>query len=488
MLSNVRIGIGLCYLLVWAVNHWLFTEVDLLFYGIKSSLVFLLIVHYMILSIKKNKYTLNPILIILSQVFLVPYTISGWNNFSNSNFKKLSFNFFEMPQSDIYRYLNQSMDYVFFGFWIFSFFLTYKFIIPSSEAFKNIQYRSFIRTKLVLFLFLISIAGKLILIKINAYGVLSTYIQVNQEYSSYLNILNLISSVGDTIFILFALNYLRFGLYKRVFFLLFGIQLIFSLVSGYKGAIMINFLNLFLIYYLVQRELNFKVILTIILIFNIAYFVVTPYRNYIQAKQLNNELVNLSSLNVLEVFSANLEKSDESFVDSYLNRMNFLVELALLQQRSEKLMKDDPDFLNLILTAPFRTFIPRAIWPKKPESNLGMVWLTFEVKGLQFRSSSAFGVIGYFYYLGGLLGIFFGMLVWALFLKFLLKLFFSLNINFQVLALVLLNHVNMENNFDDALMNLSQYFILVSFVLWLISTRKMDDQFEPHESRLLTQS
>lgn len=87
---------------------------------------------------------------------------------------------------------------------------------------------------------------------------------------------------------------------------------------------------------------------------------------------------------------------------------------------------NNPDFLGSILYSPALAYVPRFIWQSKPRDSIG-AWYEDTIMQSPNYSASAFGVIGYCYFAGGILGVFLVFFFFGLMQRLIMESFLKLN-------------------------------------------------------------
>jgi hypothetical protein len=87
---------------------------------------------------------------------------------------------------------------------------------------------------------------------------------------------------------------------------------------------------------------------------------------------------------------------------------------------------NNPDFLGSILYSPVLAYVPRFIWQSKPRDSIG-AWYEDTIMQSPNYSASAFGVIGYCYFAGGILGVFLVFFFFGLMQRLIMESFLKMN-------------------------------------------------------------
>jgi hypothetical protein len=315
------------------------------------------------------------------------------------------------------------------------------------------------RTGLIILLFSISILSKLYLINLGVYGVLNTLNEINID-NPFINIINIFSISTTLLIFILYLKYFQSG-GKWIPFLMI-IDFVFSVLSGFKSAILFSVISFVLARFLVLKKINVSNIFIFILLIFLSYKIIDPFRLFIQRSnvELNSAMSLVSALNeslTQDEFTNGIE------ISSFLKRLNFLPEIVkFIEYKNEGFLNDsDPDFFKLILLSPISTVVPRFLWQEKPKADLGKVWVNYNVFQDSLNSSRAFGPIGFLYLSGGAVMIFIGFFLIGFMLRFINILLESEFWGAKILSLILMySTINFEAQFDMLIVTLFQTFII----------------------------
>jgi hypothetical protein len=340
-----------------------------------------------------------------------------------------------------------------------------------------LKYELYPSWTIIYLIFFSSLVFKLILISLGVYGVIST-LQADEIEFPFLNIINLLSSAGSGALFFLYLYSIKTGKKIGLSVFFFVIDFFFSILTGYKGAIVISVLVISIAYYLLNGRIKYVYLFLTILTLQFAYFVVSPYRIYIQR---NSNFNGTSLFGIVDSFIKSNQMvyvNDEKQSDNLaiLKRFNFIPEIVKFQEYMaiKGLRTDDPDFLNMTLIAPIQVFIPRIFWAEKPRADLGRVWVNQKVFGRDFNSSAAFGPVGFLYLTGGLLAIVIGFILVGFFLQIVNLLLISDFWGGKLMGLALLfNSINLEAQFNYYIISFLQTMLLaVLFQYFLFKSSK----------------
>ena len=194
-------------------------------------------------------------------------------------------------------------------------------------------------------------------------------------------------------------------------------------MAGYKGAVVMTFIILFVANYLAVKTVNYRLGIVCFIALVFAYGIVNPYREYlIYSGEKPSSIQDITRCVVSGVVLQNqiVTNEDVSVVNEVMSRFTTLPELATFIEYKDKFglrVPRDPDFLYLCYTIPAQLLIPRFLWPSKPVNDLGVWWVSNTVTGNMSNSSSAFGPVGFLYLTFGTLAIIIGFIIISFMLK-----------------------------------------------------------------------
>jgi hypothetical protein len=394
---------------------------------ITKNIFLIIFLGYNIISYKKNnpeRWLLNPIVLASIFTFLLGYCVTNYVYFiPNSENEKLMNRL--LPSDNLF-FFNKGMNAIIIAaiaMWIgYKSKLgvrLYNFILRFP-----INYRKYFRSSsipklpAIYIITVLAIATRLYTIDLGIYG----YASSPDRLSASIGIVYILVSVGDVL--TFCLLVVSFAYFKNVknfklrvtFYLLLIIQIIFGILSGMKGTIVMPFVLAFITYYLVNNKLNKSLIIAVAIFIIIAYQIVEPFRMIISREaafkssptNIANTMVDAYELNQ----SRKVVTETENIFESIISRNAFLLGAAKSIQYSDVhgLGQLDPDFLEKIYTIPLQTFIPRLFWSDKPVEDFSR-WFSFRVWGGTATTSVAMTPFGFLYFAGGMIFIFLGFLI-----------------------------------------------------------------------------
>ena len=246
----------------------------------------------------------------------------------------------------------------------------------------------------------------------------------NKEIGAFDQIEYLVATALKGVVFLLAWQYFKYKRSKKLFIFAFSLLLFFQILAGYKGAIVMTFIIIFIANYLALKKINFKLGIICFISLIIAYGLVNPYREYlVYSKEIPNSISSIFDCIYNGVLIQNqiITSEEVSIIDEVMSRFTTLPELATFIEYKEKFglhIPRDPDFLYYFYTIPAQLFVPRFLWPDKPVNDLGVWWVSNTVTGNMSNSSTAFGPVGFLYLTFDILAVIIGFLI----ISFLLKL------------------------------------------------------------------
>ena len=456
-----------CFVLFLLQTTRLFFEVTGEFIFILSNLLFSGFIVVKLFTLRREKrLLLNPVFLASIKMFLLAYGFSIVYIYLEN---KSLHEYFDVRNPFVF--LNNSMIYASLGFiamW-YSFHNRTIKIWAISIYHYLARKRSFIRQAykpnwfLIYTFFAASIVGKLILISLGAYGVLST-IFADEIDIPYMRYLSLLSSLGSGALLFVYLEYFKNKRKKNVAILFFCINLFFSLIAGFKGAIVSCFIVPAVAYYIVNAKFKMYHFIIIALAVVFAYKVVTPFRYYMQTNpNFQRNSIHSIVTGLIDSFEEAKAGNDDGDSFAMIKRFNFLPELTKFQEYKtvHGLTEDDPEFLNHIITVPLQIFIPRFIWPDYPKSDLGRIWVTQKVFGRNYKSITVFWVLGFLYLAGGSFAIIAGFILIGFFLQIVNVFFKSGSWGGIIVALILFQPTtSLEAQYNFYIIAFVQTFIM----------------------------
>jgi hypothetical protein len=284
-------------------------------------------------------------------------------------------------------------------------------------------------------LILISLASRLIQVRLGVFGYSSNYERLI-EAASYTQYLSMAGSLGKLALVVATFNYYSPHLRRQARIWFFGIlayEILFGFLSGFKSAVVFPFIIVLLCHYLRVGRVSRYWLIAIPLGIMVAYAVIEPFR----LMRNNNADIDTSLISIVNTMATSTlsevveVESDHDFGPVYteapvlLNMMNrfnltsvgslgisFADDYENQSAASEPFSVESPKFIWDIILAPLHAWIPRFLWGEgKSLGNTGL-WYTQAVvnpiSGHEVYSSTAMGIFTNLYFAGGTIAIFCG--------------------------------------------------------------------------------
>jgi hypothetical protein len=252
--------------------------------------------------------------------------------------------------------------------------------------------------------------ARVLAIHLGIYGYFSS--DLDQLYASakYTMYFHLADSLGSLTLAVVAMQYFSQsnppGKDRMLFGALLSYELIFGIISGFKGSVVIPVVVVSLVYYAQRNRIPRLAIPGILMAILVAYVIIEPMR--IVSRIGGSGTRDIRSLLILAeasrtIGSAHPSSPTEYIVESALARANetFIgsagVEYAAIHKH---LPVGSPTFLEDILTSPIAAFVPRFLWSGKSVEDSGG-WYTHEVLHSNVDSASELGMVTYFNFVAG---------------------------------------------------------------------------------------
>lgn len=454
--------------------------------------IFLIIfLSYNIFSYKKNnpeRWLLNPAVLASLFTFLLGYCLTNYVYFiPGSEDEKL---LYRLLRSDNLFFFNRAMNAIIIAataMWIgYKSNLgvrLYNFILQFPINFrKYFRSSSIPKLPVIYILIIIAIVTRLYAINLGIYG----SAQSTDRISASIGIAYILVSVGDVLtFCLLVVSFAYFKdvknfKYRLTFYLLLIIQIIFGILSGMKGTVVMPFVLAFITYYLVNNKLNKSFIIAGVIFIIIAYQIIEPFR-MIVSREANFESSPTNIANTMaDAYQLNKSRKvvsgTENIFESIVSRNAYLLGAAKSIQYSDVhgLGELDPDFLEKIYTIPLQTFIPRLFWSDKPLEDFSR-WFSFRVWGGTATTSVAMTPIGFLYFAGGLIFIFFGFLIIGIMQKTLWQFYLAGGGQILIFLAFLSTVVLIDSAYNGMIVYWLRYFPVFIFLQAIIFKKTSSD-------------
>ena len=257
----------------------------------------------------------------------------------------------------------------------------------------------------IVLLWLISTLSKIYAIGIGVYGFTASSIALEKNLG-VMQVLSYCFALSKGA--LFFLSLLYFTNPKNVhakfwLIVILAAELFLGLLSGFKSQLFFPFLTIMLANIIITRRVKIKFILPVILSVFLAYALIEPMRaasyGYQSDKQVGaSELIDMATTGVKE--KKITEDNALPFLYVFLYRNSLGVFLAISENMVNHEHRYYPHFdvARKMIYAPILAYIPRAVWPDKPQISNGGVLYNREILGApdDMNISIATSTFGYF--------------------------------------------------------------------------------------------
>jgi hypothetical protein len=326
-------------------------------------------------------------------------------------------------------------------------------------------------------IYAIGTIARIYLISTGTYGYLKAqYRDVAEAQLPFTNFLSHIQLFCSYALVLSAICYFTGHDVKKtiIFYFLVLVEIFFGLVSGYRTPIYLTFFFIGIVYFYIFRRIPMRCIIIGLLVILSDFPLIKTYRDLINSGTIDT--VNTEEV-LSSIWTAFTETTSDGGLETIIegsklasSRMNLIQSLASVIKFGWE-HGTYPD-RHLVILMPFLAFIPRAIWPNKPQLQLGY-WFYTEVLGGSTITSVDTTFVGALYLYFGFWGYLAAMFSVGTFQKFayrrysvgnsLVKVFFA---PFVVLALA-----NTDSNFVAHFAGLVQQFIVMMIISKIIFRR-----------------
>ena len=339
-------------------DEQLFVTLNIVF----SAYIILLLVR----KLRKGMSIINPIIISSIFMFLLPYGFPVLFQYSEDNIR-YSPKYLSLIQGMIYANIGFLTLWFSFNSKIFKPFISY--LRRYSKLFvKSLR----VKPQLIYIFIILAVLLNLRSIYQGNYGVLSTIYADEINIGVMDQVEYFISTALKGVVFLLAWEYFKYKRRKKLFVISFFLLLFFQIMAGYKGAVVMTFIILFVANYLAVKTVNYRLGIVCFIALVFAYGIVNPYREYlIYSGEKPSSIQDITRCVVSGVVLQNqiVTNEDVSVVNEVMSRFTTLPELATFIEYKDKFglrVPRDPDFLYLCYTIPAQLLIPRFLWPSKP--------------------------------------------------------------------------------------------------------------------------
>lgn len=270
------------------------------------------------------------------------------------------------------------------------------------------------RPDMMVLLVVISLASRLIAIRLGVYGYSSDAGRLS-ELGGITQYLSMTEGLGKLALVIAALRYfsptgrtLQVALW---FWGLLGYEILFGFLSGFKSQVAMPLVIAGVCMYMRRGRLPWRWVILVPVAISMAYAVIEPFRaaRY-QDKAFEGTSLTYIAKTMKEAYSGggtSRQEKGPGTTLSFLARSNYLQigSLGIEYADSRPVPDSAPNFLLDIFLSPIYAVLPRALFEFKPLSNLG-TWYRIEVIGIIGGNTSlAMGPFTYLYFAGGVIAV-----------------------------------------------------------------------------------
>lgn len=316
-----------------------------------------------------------------------------------------------------------------------------------------------LRMPLVLVLYAVSIGAKLVQIRLGVFGYAADTVSLI-ENAPYRGILDAFSSGGRLALFLIALHVFRPDVRRGIGWLvvlaaLTILEVLFGLLSGFKGQTVFPIVYVGFAYFLAKGRVSFVSVALALVVLFAAYAIVEPFRRLRGTDEnfVGTSLTSITNTIVAGAFDA--DDRDYQANNGVLGTVGHRAELvsmtaAALRYRdvNEDLGDDAPAFLANLAFSPIYALIPRIIWKNKPLADFGMWFDMYVLNGgdLLRNNSVGMGPISFFYFAGGIFMVIVGFMSLGLLHRVLFETLPALGVGGGLMYLAILQNMVVINS------------------------------------------
>jgi hypothetical protein len=264
----------------------------------------------------------------------------------------------------------------------------------------------------------VSLTARLLTVKFGVFGYSSTYDQVIagaafREYLSMAESLGKLALVGVAMQCFAARRFIPLD--WMLLWLVFGYEVLFGFLSGFKSAVVMPFIIVGIVHYGTRKRFPRWWLPGVVAAILASYAVIEPFR---ANRNMDKEFVGTDLGSIVTTMTGSGRSDWETGRErssvglSFLARSNltYFASQGIEYAANNRLQEDSPQFLRDIVLAPVHAVIPRFLWSGKPLGNIGL-WYTKEVMGFNVYSSTAMSPFTYLNFAGGPLAVILGFLL-----------------------------------------------------------------------------
>jgi len=225
--------------------------------------------------------------------------------------------------------------------------------------------------------YIFSILTKIYSFTLGIYGWTSNFSAV-QENTNKLFILNLANSLSWLVLFLISIEFFRNRNFRTSMIVILTIEFIFGLLSGMKGGLVFPLIIVGIAYYYVNHKISFQIVILLIVLIFFAYSIIEPFREkfvFYKSRDITPDISLI--IDHFSEYSLTNNSSDDIYrvpvIDAFFSRQNLSIQAATAFSKVIDTHQAYPEFLtiNKLILSPLLAFVPRIIWPNKPEQNSG---------------------------------------------------------------------------------------------------------------------
>lgn len=271
------------------------------------------------------------------------------------------------------------------------------------------------RPEVMIGMVLLSLASRLIAIRLGVYGYSSDNEQL-MAAAGFTQYLSMAEGLGKLALVVAALRYFSpDGCTRGMAFWLWGLlgyEILFGFLSGFKSQVAMPFVIVGICYYLRLGRIPWRWIALVPVALMLAYAVIEPFRVARYADTVFTG-TSLSQIATVMMTAASGQGGIGAAGDdgpgtplTILARTNltYIASMGLEYADRAPMPEDAPNFLLDIFLAPLYAVLPRGLFEFKPANTLGL-WYYNEVMGVPGFSSVGMSPFTYLYFAGGALAV-----------------------------------------------------------------------------------
>ncbi len=392
-------------------HHWIYILYSVMILAITISETLILA------KSKKSNFLLSPVVLCSIVSFVLPYSISNYLFFSSPAFLYNTQLYLSndpiLVLNEVLLYANVALLSMWIGYKLVFFSQhLYWFFIYTLGAGLVLRKQFLLHKKIILSIYLLTFLVRAYMIAIGGYGFASAYSSATIAVN-YLEIINLSTSLFKLcLWALALLDYQQNNRLSTLTLTILGIELLLGLLSGYKSGLIYPLLLIGLAYIMTHRTVSRKLVIrfavSIILLVNVGYFIIEPFRQVLVS---GGATQNIDFGYLVDSFTESYETTSntdltssqfsenqtESTFDSFMSRTNLTLWTAIALEKLNEADEYNKQarIKEKMLLIPLLAYIPRAFWPDKPERNEGSMFYKHILKMEGEGTAVTPGTIGY---------------------------------------------------------------------------------------------